>query len=132
MPNKFCLGSFEFIEEYLRVVIEESRSKGKLLSRFNEIFITLTPKIDNTLSFEQFKPVSLSNYIHKIISKIIAMSLETMLSSSISEEEFEFLEGRQFHEVVVVVQEGVHIIKVKHLKASMLKFDMSEAYAKVN
>ena len=50
----------------------------------------------------------------------------------ISEEQFGFLEGRQIHEAIGVAQEGLHSIKLKHLKGIVLKIYLSKAYDRVN
>jgi len=78
----------------------------------------------NPTSFEFFWPVSLSNYIYKILSKIISKRLKEILSKNISGEEFGFMEGRQIHETIGVVQEGLHSIKVKkyNLNCHQIRF----------
>jgi hypothetical protein len=43
-------------------------------------------------------------------------------------EQFGFLEGRHIHEAVGMAQEGLHTIKVKKLKAMVVKVDLSKAY----
>jgi hypothetical protein len=50
--------------------------------------------------------------------------LKLILSRKISIEQFAFLEGRQIHEVVGVAQEGLYLIKVKNLKAMVLKVEL--------
>jgi hypothetical protein len=94
IPVEFFLGCYEFIEEDLRRVVESSRIFGKTLGAFNTTFIVLIPKDDNSTSFKKFKPISLCNCIHKIISKLIARRLKRILSRHISnDEQFGFLEG---------------------------------------
>jgi hypothetical protein len=47
-------------------------------------------------------PISLCNCIYKIIAKIISKRIKGILSKSISQEQFGFLEGRQIHEAIGV------------------------------
>lgn len=48
-------------------VIEECRSSGRIHGAFNSTFTTLIPKLDKPNSFDDFRPISLRNYIYKII-----------------------------------------------------------------
>jgi hypothetical protein len=50
-----------------------------------------------------------------------------IFSNQISGEQFGFLEGRHIHEAVGMAQ-GLHTIKVKKLKAMVVKVDLSKAY----
>jgi len=42
---EFFLGCYDFIEEYLRRVVETRRAQGKMLVSFNTTFLALIPKI---------------------------------------------------------------------------------------
>jgi hypothetical protein len=75
-----------------------------------------------------FRPISLYNCIYKIVAKVIAKRIKKILSKSISKEQFGFLEGRQIHEAIGVAQEGIHSMKTKKIKGTMLKIDLSKAY----
>jgi len=80
-------------KDLLRVV-EERRLEGKMLVPFNSTFIALILKEDNPQMFDNFMPISLCNNIYKIVAKIIARRIKSLLSKSISNEPFGFLEGR--------------------------------------
>jgi delta-aminolevulinic acid dehydratase/porphobilinogen synthase len=70
--------------------------------------------------------------VYKIITKIIATGIKTLLSFGISKEQFGFLEGRQITDAIGVVQETLHRIKVKNIKALVLKIDLIKAYDKLD
>ena len=50
----------------------------------------------------------------------------------ISSEQFGFLSGRQIHDVVGAIQEGIHTIHTKGIKSVVLKIDLSKAYDRVS
>jgi hypothetical protein len=81
---------------------------------------------------DEYRPISLCNCIYKIISKIISRRIKGILSKSISQEQFGFLEGRQIHEAIGVSQEAMHNIKTQKLKGAVLKIDLSKAYDRVS
>jgi hypothetical protein len=131
-PIEFYLGCFDILGSDLLKVIEESRVRGHIHNPINATFIALIPKTDNPSSFEDFRPISLCNCLYKIISKVISRRLKVILSKHISGEQFGFLEGRQIHEAIGVAQEGLHNIKLKKLKAVVIKIDLSKAFDRVN
>ena len=113
-------------------MIEDSRKYGKIPIVFNSTFLVQIPKIDLPTCFEDFRPIALCNFCYKIIGKIISTRIRHVLGHYISCEQFGFLPGRQIHDAVGVIQEGLHTIRGKHLKSMILKIDLSKAYDRVS
>jgi hypothetical protein len=101
--------------EDLHRVVEESRCTGHILGALNATFFSLIPKVRNPESFHDFRPISLCNFVYKVISKIIASQLKDKLASSISFEQFGFLIYRLIYDVVGINQECLHTAKSKKL-----------------
>jgi hypothetical protein len=74
------LGFFDLLGDDLLRVVEEVRTSGKVMGSFNSTFISLIPKVDKLGTFDDFRPISLCNYIYKIISKVLAVRLKKFLS----------------------------------------------------
>jgi hypothetical protein len=91
LPMEIFLGCYDFIEEYFRRVVDATRTIEKNPRRFQHKFYSIDSQSDNTRTFENFRPISLCNYIYKIISKLIAKRLKRFLSKKISSEQFGFL-----------------------------------------
>ena len=113
-------------------VIEESWKNGKIPTIFNSTFLALIPKSDSPMSFEGFRPISLCNYNYKIIGRILSTRIRNLLGKYISGEQFGFFPGRQIHDAVGAIQEGLHTIHSKGLKSMVLKIDLSKAYNRVS
>jgi hypothetical protein len=111
--DEFFIGLLEILEEDLLRVVKESMVLGKVLAAFNLTFIALIPKKDSHLSFEEFHHLSLCNCIYKVITKVIARRVKELLA------------GRQIHEAIGVVEDGLHSIKTKNLKVLVIKIDLS-------
>ena len=90
------LDCFEVMGVDLLNVLEESRERGVIFGDINSTFVALIPKKYVTEDLEDFCPISLCNFIYKIISKIIANRLKPILSRGISAEQFGFLEKHRY------------------------------------
>lgn len=66
---EFYLDFYDLLEGELLRVIEESRIFGKVLGAIDSSFKSLTLKMNDPLSFEDFRPISLCNLIYQIIFK---------------------------------------------------------------
>lgn len=128
----FYLTFFELLGQDLLRVVEESRSSGCLYHAIKSTFIALIPKSDSPTSFDDYRPISLCNFLYKIISKIITNRLRPILSKHIVPQQFAFLEDRQIHEAIGSAQEALHSIWSRHLKCILLKIDMSKAFDRVS
>ena len=113
-------------------MIEDTRTSGWIPQSLNSTFLALIPKTDNLETLDEFRPISLCNCSYKIISKVIARRVKTILSERILEEQFGFLEGRQIHEAIGISQEGIHSVKTRKLKAAVLRIDLSKEYDRVS
>jgi hypothetical protein len=129
---EFFLGFFDLLGNDILKVVKESRKNGHIHKPLNATFNALIPKFDNPTTFDDFRLISLCNYIYKIISKVISHRLKDILSKHISCEQFGFLKGIQIHEAIGVAQEGLHNMKIKELKGEVIKIDLSKAFDRVN
>lgn len=128
---EFYLDFFDVIGNDLLKVIEDCRKFGCMHRAINTTFIALIPKFENHSSDNGFRPISLCNFLYKIISKIIANHICPILSAHISLEQFYFLKDRQIHEAISSTQEVLHSIQSKKIKGMILKVDLSKSFDNV-
>jgi hypothetical protein len=80
---EFYLSFFELLGEDLLWVVEEVRLSGKVPRNINATFISLIPKVDCLETFEGFQPISLCNFLYKIIAKVLVVRIKPFLSNFI-------------------------------------------------
>ena len=69
---EFFLELFELFGGDILRIVEDNRLFGRIPASFNSNCIDLIPKLDNPISLNDFKPISLYNCIYKVVSKVIA------------------------------------------------------------
>ncbi|VFQ74617.1 unnamed protein product [Cuscuta campestris] len=72
---------------------------------FGSTLITLIPKIEGAITLDHFRPISLSTFFSKILSRILSDRLKRVLPTLISTEQAAFQQGKSINEHVLMVKE---------------------------
>lgn len=108
---------------------------GKLPDSLNENFIALIPKIENHITPVDFRPISLSNALYKLISKILATRLKSFLQKIIAPNpnQSAFIPKRQIVDNIVITLEMLHYMQSSKSKKGFLalKLHLSKAFDKM-
>ncbi|KAL4654499.1 hypothetical protein ACB092_01G383700 [Castanea dentata] len=96
--------------------VQSVLNSGNIPDNLNHTFLTLIPKIHSPRKGSNFRPISLSNVLYKIIAKGV------------------FLSERIITDNILIAHENLHYLKQKRtgkLGYMVLKLDMSKAYDQV-
>jgi hypothetical protein len=104
-PNNKSLGPDGFNAEFLRkcwpiikkdlyYMCDQFHQGNLCLQSINSCYITLVPKKDNAETVHDFRPMSLLNCTLKLITKLLANSLQTVIQSIIHENQYGFIKSR--------------------------------------
>nr|XP_027090405.1 uncharacterized protein LOC113711437 [Coffea arabica] len=95
--------------------------------------IVLISKVQPPQDFTQFRPISLCNFINKVISKLLSDRLARILSKIISPQQSGFIKGRHMSDNFLLAQELLSGIRHSHWGGNVvLKLDMAKAYDHVS
>lgn len=105
-----------------------------LMENINATNIVLIPKKRNPKTLTELRPIALCNVVMKIITKVIANRLKSVLDTVISDTQSAFLPGRNITDNIMISIEVMHNLKRKKLGKEgymALKLDMSKAYDRI-
>ncbi|KAL1192896.1 Secreted RxLR effector protein 78 [Cardamine amara subsp. amara] len=104
----------------------------QILKQWNATTLALIPKISNASSVTEFRPISCSNTLYKVISKLLASRLQDLLPSVISHTQSAFIKGRLLVENVLLATEIIQGYGRKNIEPrAMLKVDIRKAFDSV-
>ncbi|KAL9691024.1 hypothetical protein QQ045_011441 [Rhodiola kirilowii] len=95
--------------------------------------LTLIPKVPNVTSISQLRPISLCNFGHKVVARILNSQLAKQLDKIISPEQSGFLQGRNIHENIGLAHDLTHELHAKRRGGNVIiKLDMAKAYDRIS
>nr|GEV37090.1 RNA-directed DNA polymerase, eukaryota [Tanacetum cinerariifolium] len=97
----------------------------------NSSFIALIPKTQDPKFVSDFRPISLIGSLYKVVTKILANRLSSVISDLISEVQTAFLPNRQILDGPFIINELLSWCKYKKQQAMVFKVDFAKAYDSV-
>ena len=107
---------------------------GKIPTGLNYTHLTLILKVKSPVKVSDFSPIALCNILYKIISKVLANRLKTILPCIISEYQSAFQSDKSISDNILVAFELLHHMRNKKTGKSgsmAMKLDISKDYDKV-
>ncbi|GJW99600.1 RNA-directed DNA polymerase, eukaryota, partial [Tanacetum coccineum] len=130
--------TFEFFRRYWRFVgpdfcsaVECFFDNGTFLKESNSSFIALIPKVMDAKFVTDFRPISLIGCVYKVITKILANRLATVISDLVSDIQSAFVANRQILDGPFILNELLAWCKRKKKQAMIFKVDFAKAYDSV-
>ncbi|KAG7588439.1 Reverse transcriptase domain [Arabidopsis suecica] len=131
--GEFFRATWDIIGDDLTRAVKEFFSSGQILKQWNATAITLIPKRVGADKIGEFRPISCCNAVYKIVSKILARRLQSLLPTMISNSQSAFVQGRLLVENVLLATEMVQGFNRGSASArGFLKVDLRKAFDSVN
>ncbi|XP_074278036.1 uncharacterized protein LOC141601639 [Silene latifolia] len=102
--------------------------EGRCPDELNITWVTLIPKVECAVELSDFRPISMVGCVYKVISKILAERLRSLLPGLIGETQSAFVQQRQILDGALIANEVVHWIKKSKGSGVLLKLDFHKAY----
>ncbi|KAK9077285.1 hypothetical protein SSX86_005622 [Deinandra increscens subsp. villosa] len=113
-------------------ILQHFHSTGTISPGCNSSFISLIPKRKDPLQASHFRPICLIGCIYKIISKVLAIRLKSVIASVISNTQSAYVGDRSILDGPLVLNETIAWLKQKKKKAMLFKVDFEKAFDSLN
>ncbi|XP_019181633.1 PREDICTED: uncharacterized protein LOC109176682 [Ipomoea nil] len=137
-PDGFNLGFHQAFWDILGndmvLLCNDFLSSGRLPQDLNTTQLVLIPKKTTPETVANLRPISLCNVTYKIIAKVLANRMRTLMDNIIAENQIAFIPGRLILYNIMLASEVQHYLKRKYQGKDgyvALKLDMSKAFDRI-
>jgi Reverse transcriptase (RNA-dependent DNA polymerase) len=88
----------------VNVTVQTFYNQTLNLTKLNYASIILISKLTENNTIEQYRPISLINYSVKIITKVLANRMITVIDTIIDKSQITFISGRNIHNNIICAQ----------------------------
>jgi hypothetical protein len=134
MPAIFYKKFWATVGEQVTQEVLAVLNGGDMPAKCNDMVIALIPKVKEPDKVTDLRPISLCNVVYKLISKVLANQLKTILPDIISPTQSAFVPGRLISDNILTAYELTHHLlnkKKGNTGFAAIKLDMSKAYDRV-
>ena len=130
--SEFFKEAWEVIGEDVVVAIQSFFLKGFLPKGVNSTILALIPKKEEAKMMKDYRPISCCNVLYKVISKILANRLKTILPKCITWNQSAFIKERLLMENVLLAMELVKDYHKEEISTRCaMQIDISKAFDSV-
>ncbi|KAK3187885.1 hypothetical protein Dsin_027446 [Dipteronia sinensis] len=128
----FIKKNWEDIEGDFMDLMHEFFKDGDKVKYLNHSFVTLIPKMLNSKSLSEYRPISLVNTLYKVLAKVLSNRMRKVVNEVIGETQIAFVAGLQIIDSFVVANEVINSWRREKDGGLMLKLDFEKAYDSVD
>ena len=120
---------WEIVKKDVYAAVLQFFQTGWLPPNYNANTLILIPKTPNADNIDQYRPLALTNFKFKIISKVLADRLSQILPNLISQEQRGFIRGRNIKDCIALTSEAINVLDKKSFGGNLaMKIDVSKAF----
>ena len=129
---EFPIKHWPIFKDSLEALLKDFHSNGRLNACIDENFICLVHKTELALEMKDFHPINLTTLSYKVVAKVLAERLKSVMDSIISPYQSAFIEGRQKLDPILIANEAVEDYRAKKKMGWILKLDLEKAFDRVD
>ena len=134
IPSIFYKRFWSIVGEQVKKEVLTVLNGGPMPRGWNDTIIVLIPKVKNPERVKDLRPISLCNVLYKLIAKVLANRLKSILPEIIAPSQSAFVPRRLITDNVLLAYELTHHLRNKRegkYGLAAFKLDMSKAYDRV-
>ena len=123
---------WEVVKSDIMGLFKDFYEHGSFVRSLNSTFMVLIPKRVGVEDLKDFRPISLTGSIYKLIAKVLANRLKKVMNKLVNLAQNAFVEGRQILDVSLIANEVIDSMLKKKEKGVLCKLDIEKAYDNIN
>jgi hypothetical protein len=98
------------------------------IQAINSSFITLVPKVNSLTRVNDFRPISLINYVVKIITKLLGERLQSVIIRFVHQIQYGFIKSRTIQDYLAWTFEYIQQCQRSRQEILIIKLDFTKAF----
>ncbi|RVW42450.1 Transposon TX1 uncharacterized 149 kDa protein [Vitis vinifera] len=128
----FWLFCWDVVKSEILELFREFHLHGTFQRSLNSTFLLLIPKKEGAEDLREFRPISLVGSVYKLLAKVLANRLKSVMGEVISDSQQAFVHGRQILDAVLIANEALDSRLKDNVSGLLLKLDIEKAFDHVN
>ena len=135
-PDGFTTAFWQFgwdvVKSDIMRLFRDFHEHGRFVRSLNSTFLVLIPKRGGVEELKDFRSISLTGSIYKLIAKVLTNRLKKVMNILVNSTQNAFVEGRQILDASLIANEVIDSMLKKKKKGVLCKLDIEKAYDKIN